>query len=68
MEPSTPSRRQKPHKVHLNYCIHRDAYDLLLAECPVTPTGRKVGMAQALEKCIYAFLGGKKIQQEQENP
>lgn len=57
----SPPRRRSATHVHLNYHIHRDAYDLLVAECPATPSGRKVGMAQVLERCIYMVLGSKKV-------
>lgn len=62
--PVSPAPR-RPHMVHLNYCIHRDAYDLLVAACPVTPTGRKVGMAHELERCIYLVLGGNTVRKDE---
>lgn len=51
-------------KVHLNYWIDRNAYELLVAECPATPSGRKTGMVKVLERCIYMVLGSKKVTEQ----
>ena len=46
--------------------IDAEAMQLLQEECILSPRGRHLGLARAINKCVYAYLGGKKIFQERQ--
>lgn len=59
--PYKASQTRAPGLVRLSIHIDQEAMELLQAECARSPKGRYLGLARAVNKCVYAYLGGKKI-------
>lgn len=57
-EPRT--RRRPPRQFTLRVNIDDDAYELLKQECYRDVNGRWMGMARAVNKCVYIALGSKR--------
>jgi hypothetical protein len=64
--PSSPSRPTPARITRLIVDIEQEAMDLLRQECILSPGGKYLGLSRAVSKCIFAYLGGKKIYEKSE--
>lgn len=64
---STPGHRRRGlDTVHVKWWIHKDAYALVEAECPLDARGRRLGIVRVIERCIFIVLGGKAVKRTQQ--
>lgn len=64
--PYKPTHQKAPKLARLQCDIDAEAMQLLQEECILSPRGRHLGLARAINKCVYAYLGGKKIFQDRQ--
>jgi len=57
----SPSRPAPARVTRLIVDIEPEAMALLRQECILSPGGKYLGLSRAVSKCIFAYLGGKKI-------